>query len=95
MALWDKFLRLLVLVLNSLPMEIAKKAADAALDVVEEEVKKTPNKIDDIIVLPLIQILRKFAKIPDFEPHGLSISSKPKQKSVTNTDNRDKGGLSF
>ena len=41
--------------LENLPPEDVRKAADIALDKVEEAVMASPNKIDDAIVLPLIQ----------------------------------------
>lgn len=63
--MFKKIVGLLPLVLSSLPYRVAKKAVDAALDVIEDEVAKSPSKIDDIIVLPLVSILRATANIPD------------------------------
>ncbi len=48
-----------------LPKRVAKKACDAFLDVVEDEVKASPSKWDDILVLPLCKIIRNIGNIPD------------------------------
>jgi len=42
-----------------------KKIADAALDVIEDIVEKTPTKIDDTVVLPLAKATRAFFDIED------------------------------
>lgn len=86
---FKKILAFLVLALNYLPVEIAKKAVDAALDVIEDEVAKTPNKIDDVIVLPIIAILRKAANIPDNDP-VMSDCSKQLKKNEKNDEEEEK-----
>ena len=44
---------------------IDKDAADDMLDVLENKVKATPSKIDDLVVLSLISTLRMLMGIPD------------------------------
>lgn len=50
---------------SALPDDIVKKGIDDLLDVVEDAVAKTSTKIDDMTVLPLIQVLRHQLDIPD------------------------------
>lgn len=56
---------LLRTLVRRLPKRVAKKACDAFLDVVEDEVKASPGKWDDIIVLPICKLIRNIANIPD------------------------------
>ena len=65
--MWKQLIAILPLLTKTLTTEAAKKAADALLDVIEEEVKKSKNKYDDMIVLPLIKVARKMGDIPDYE----------------------------
>lgn len=51
-----------------LPDETIKEAADFILDKAENLVEKTPTKIDDAIVLPLIGKARQVFGIPDNDP---------------------------
>lgn len=51
--------------ISLLPEDIVKKGLDDLLDVVEDAVAKSDNKVDDAIVLPLIGVLRKSLDIPD------------------------------
>lgn len=92
--IWQKIIALLPVVLNGLPMEIAKKAIDAALDVIEAEVKKTPNLIDDVVVLPLIKLIRKIGQIPDYEESSVPKSSSKLAKMI-DEENEQKGGQAF
>lgn len=50
---------------GALPIAVLKKAADAFLDVIEDEVKASKTKLDDIFVLPLCKIVRATLRIPD------------------------------
>lgn len=45
--------------------EYEKKIWDAALDLIEMLVEATPTKIDDLIVKPLIRIIRRRFDIKD------------------------------
>ena len=51
--------------LGLLSPEVAKKALDSALDVIEDAVEDSSNKIDDVIVLPLCRKAREILNIPD------------------------------
>lgn len=51
--------------LSALPTDVAKKAIDGALDIVEDAVEKSEKKWDDIVVLPLIALIRRVFDIPD------------------------------
>ena len=53
------------LILAQLKPEILKEVIDKGLDVIEDKVAKTPNKIDDAIVLPLCAKIREAFDIPD------------------------------
>lgn len=53
---------------ESLPPEMLKGFIDAGLDVVETAVAKTETKLDDAIVLPLINLVRTSFSIPDNDP---------------------------
>ncbi len=44
--------------LKLLTPDILKKAVDAMLDKIEESVKASENKVDDVLVLPLIKVIR-------------------------------------
>jgi len=57
--------RLLKIVLRAIPDDLEKKAIDAALDVIENAVADSKNKIDDMVVLPLCKILRRTFDVPD------------------------------
>ena len=76
--MFKKILAFFPLILKNLPVEIAKKAVDAALDVIENEIEKSPTKIDDIIILPIIAIVRKAANIPDNDPVEKFVAQKEK-----------------
>lgn len=45
--------------------DIFKQAVDAFLDKIEEAVEKSPNKIDDAVVLPLCRKARALLNVPD------------------------------
>lgn len=51
--------------LRYLTPDIIRKGIDKFLDVVEDAVAKTPNKIDDVIILALINNIRTALDIPD------------------------------
>ncbi len=56
---------LLGMVVERLEAADLKKWVDMALDMIEDKVAATPNKYDDLIVLPIIAICRKTFDIPD------------------------------
>ena len=51
--------------LESVSTEEAKERIDALIDKVEDWVKDTDSKIDDITILPLCKLIRRVADIPD------------------------------
>lgn len=55
----------LTAVLSLLPDKIVKKAVDACFDAIEDAVKQSSNKVDDAIVLPVINKLRSIFDISD------------------------------
>ena len=48
-----------------LPLDVLKRGLDAFLDVIEEEVASSPNKIDDLVVLPLCKVIRGALGVED------------------------------
>ena len=56
---------LMGMMVERLQAEDLKKWVDWALDLVEEKVKATPSKYDDMIVLPIISLARKTFDIPN------------------------------
>ena len=42
-----------------------KEAADEMLDAIENKVKSTPSKLDDMVILSIISALRVICGIPD------------------------------
>jgi hypothetical protein len=48
-----------------IPKDVLKKALDAFLDVIENHVKETGTKLDDVIYGKLIGIIRTVGDIPD------------------------------
>lgn len=57
---------LLPVVLQSLPPDYLKRLIDKILDSVEDYVKKTDTKTDDI-VLVLTQVIRQQLQIPEYD----------------------------
>lgn len=53
------------MLLAMLTPEIMKRAVDGLLDVIEEAVAKSETTVDDAVVLPLIQVVRKAFDIQD------------------------------
>lgn len=45
--------------------EVMKAAVDGLLDVIEDAVAKSENKIDDTIVLPVCKQVREVFNVPD------------------------------
>ena len=45
--------------LKALPSDVLKDAVDVFLDKIEEIIEKTPNKIDDAAILPVIKLIRE------------------------------------
>ena len=51
--------------MGALPKETIKKSADAMLDVVEDAVAASTTGVDDAVVLPIIDMIRRVFDIPD------------------------------
>jgi len=51
--------------LKLLKPEVLKKAIDALLDKIEDEVTQSHNLIDDALVLPLCKLIRETFNVPD------------------------------
>jgi hypothetical protein len=58
---------LITALLPFLTTEVIKKGIDAFLDVIEDAVANSENKIDDTIVVPLINKIREALNITDDE----------------------------
>lgn len=56
---------LVATMLERLKSEDVKEWIDQGLDMLEDKVAETSNKTDDLIILPLITILRGAMSIPD------------------------------
>lgn len=56
---------LIGVLLKVIKPEMVNELADMILDYVELKVRKSPNKIDDITVLPLCQMIRNAFAITD------------------------------
>lgn len=57
--------QLINFLLSALTPETMKRAVDAVLDVAEKAVEESETKLDDTIVLPLIDLIRNSFNIPD------------------------------
>lgn len=51
--------------LKLLTPDILKQAVDKMLDVIEDAVSKSENKVDDVLVLPLCELIRNTFAIED------------------------------
>jgi hypothetical protein len=51
--------------IDKLDPEDLKKWMDMGLDIIEDKVADSPNKTDDMIVLPLCRLVREALSIPD------------------------------
>jgi len=51
--------------LERLDSEDVKKWIDFGLDLIEDKVKASPNKLDDSLVLPIVRVIRDAVSIPD------------------------------
>ena len=51
--------------------EVIKKFVDAGLDIIEDAVANSSNKIDDVVVIPLCKKLREALSIPDDDAPSL------------------------
>lgn len=82
----EKFLNLLMPVLfNLLPENIVKKGLESFLNTVEYSIKDSQNKIDDILLLPIIFKLREQLNIeaynnPQYIPGDLANRKKALEK---------------
>ena len=59
-----KLIETLIGILGKRP-ELLRKGLDALLDVVEDAVVKTPNTLDDKLVLPLCKLIRNAFGVED------------------------------
>ena len=59
---------LIPIILGLLTPDQLRKFADMAMDFVEDAVKDSTNKIDDVVVLPILERLRETFNIPDDDP---------------------------
>jgi hypothetical protein len=51
--------------LAALQPEVLKKAVDGLLDIIEDAVAASENKVDDQVVLPMCKLIRTTFNIPD------------------------------
>lgn len=58
-------INMLPLLFSMITPDLLKKAVDALIDVVEDAVKNSSNKIDDMVVLPMCRLIRNTFDIPD------------------------------
>jgi hypothetical protein len=56
---------LVSIMMQRLKSEDMKKWIDQGLDMLEDKIAETPNKTDDLVLLPLIGIMRDAMSIPD------------------------------
>ncbi|MHC4397526.1 MAG: hypothetical protein ACYS1A_17935 [Planctomycetota bacterium] len=61
----DLLLKSLMLLLGMLKVEHLKKAADAILDLIENQIDKSETQLDDQLVQPIIDLIRATFNIPD------------------------------
>lgn len=66
-----KLLEALLVVLNP---EMIKAFLDAGLDAIEEAIKKSPTKWDDMFVLPVCTQIRRALNIPDEDIDAMKTS---------------------
>lgn len=59
-------IRLIGTLLSLVSNETIKKALDSFLDVIENAVEKTPNQIDDALVLALCKKIREALNVPEY-----------------------------
>ena len=59
---------LIPIILGLLTPDQLRRFADMAMDFVEDAVQDSTNKIDDIVVLPILQRLRDTFNMPDDDP---------------------------
>jgi len=52
-------------IMSKCDSEDLKRWADMGLDILEDKIASTPNKYDDMIVLPMIKLFRISFDIPD------------------------------
>lgn len=64
-VMWKKVLTLLPMVLERLPLAPAKRVLVKTLDAIKEEVLLSDNKIDDFLILPIIEELKSLLKMDD------------------------------
>ena len=53
------------MIFEKLDSEDVKVWADKGLDMLEDKIAASPNKVDDTVVLPLINLMRVSFSIPD------------------------------
>jgi hypothetical protein len=57
--------KLVSVLFGTLKPDLLREVVDTVLDVVEKRVTDTPNKVDDVLVLPLCATIRNAFNIPD------------------------------
>ena len=58
-------IKLIGLLLGTLSPDLLRACADKLLDVIEDAVADSPNKIDDAAALPICKMIREAFHIPD------------------------------
>jgi len=58
-------IKLIGLLLGTLSPDLLRACADKLLDVIEDAVAASPNKIDDAAALPICKMIREAFSIPD------------------------------
>lgn len=59
-------IRLIGTLLSLISNETIKKAVDSFLDVIENAAEKSPNKIDDALILSLCSKIREALNVPEY-----------------------------
>lgn len=61
----DKLIPMVTGLLGFVPDSLKKEVVDTILDKIEDAVAKSPNKIDDVLVKPVMNAVRKALDIDD------------------------------
>jgi hypothetical protein len=57
--------QIITMILSLLPQEKFKDVVDSILDVLEDKIAESENKVDDALVIPLINKVRELLNVPD------------------------------
>lgn len=55
----------IAILISALKPEMLRRAVDGLLDVVETAIAESETKIDDTVLLPLIELIRRTFNVPD------------------------------